>query len=596
MSDQQDVPASPPCAVFILASSLAPRRLLVGQCRRLKQAGFEVAVIASPGPDLDAFSASEAVRTVAIPIERQPAPLRDLVALVRLWRLLRRLRPRIVEAGTPKAGLLGMLAAWLADVPLRIYTLHGLRLETVSGLHLRILAALEKLAAAAATHVLCVGHELRERALGFGLFPAGKATVLAAGSANGVDLERFRPSPRPADAPPTIGFVGRFTCDKGIEDLVEAFERVRKRVPRLRLLALGGHEDGDPLPAALRMKLDQDPAIELPGFIDDPAPYYSRMNVVALPSRREGLPLALLEAAASARPIVATRATGVAEAAEHGVTGLLVEHGDVDGLAEALASLLLDRAQAEELGQAARARMERLFSSRAVIGRKVDLFQRLLAEESPRGGPISRILRRTVDLAAAGIGLLLALPLLALCAAAIRCSMRASPLFRQERIGLQGRSFTLHKLRTMSDQFDAHGRLLDDELRLTQLGKLLRRSSIDELPQLWNVLRGEMSIVGPRPLVEDTLRRFPEYRRRRQSVKPGLTGWAQVHGRNRLDWRDKIELDVRYAAERTLRLDLRILLLTVPLLLGSSGATPAPALPNPPSLDPMPERRGAEAA
>ena len=590
------MPASPPCAVFILASSLAPRRLLSGQCRRLKQADLDVVVVASPGPDLEAFSAIEGVRTVAIPIERQPAPLRDIVALARLWRLLRRLRPKIVEAGTPKAGLLGMLAAWLADVPLRIYKLHGLRLETASGLRLGVLRSLEKLAAAAATHVLCVGHELRECAVGLGLFPAGKATVLAAGSANGVDLERFRPSPRPRNAPPTIGFVGRFTRDKGIEELIEAFERVRERIPSVRLLALGAHEDGDPLPAALRLKLANDPAIELPGFVDDPAPYYSRMDVVALPSRREGLPLVLLEAAASARPIVATRATGVAEAVEHGVSGLLVEHGDIDALAGALAELLLDPAQADELGLAGRARMERLFSSREVAEHKADLFQRLVDEESAGGGPVSRVIRRSVDLAAASVGLVLALPLMALCAVAVRISIRASPLFRQERVGLHGRPFTLWKLRTMTDERDASGRLLVDRHRLTPLGKLLRRSSIDELPQLWNVLRGEMSLVGPRPLVEETLRRFPEYRRRRQSVKPGLTGWAQVQGRNRLGWVEKIELDVSYAAERTLRLDLRILLRTVPLLLGSSAETPAPALPNPPSLDPMPGRRDAGAA
>ncbi|MGH9464667.1 MAG: sugar transferase [Thermoanaerobaculia bacterium] len=167
--------------------------------------------------------------------------------------------------------------------------------------------------------------------------------------------------------------------------------------------------------------------------------------------------------------------------------------------------------------------------------------------------------KRLLDLCLALIAApLIALPL-ALAAAAVRCSLGAPVLLRQQRPGLGARPFTLLKLRTMRDLRDEQGRLLPDEARLTRLGRFLRRTSLDELPEAWNVLRGEMSLVGPRPLLMEYLELYTSEQRRRHDVRPGITGWAQVHGRNAATWPEKFRYDLDYVNGVRLDLDLRIL-------------------------------------
>ena len=176
---------------------------------------------------------------------------------------------------------------------------------------------------------------------------------------------------------------------------------------------------------------------------------------------------------------------------------------------------------------------------------------------------MSRWLKRVIDVIAAAAGLALLSPVLLLVAVAIRLSMGRPVLFRQVRPGWREEPFSLVKFRTMADLRDASGNLLPDGERLTPLGEILRRLSLDELPQLWNVLRGELSLVGPRPLLMEYLPRYSPFERRRHDVKPGITGWAQVHGRNGLTWERRFALDVWYVDHWSLGLDLRILMLTV---------------------------------
>lgn len=154
------------------------------------------------------------------------------------------------------------------------------------------------------------------------------------------------------------------------------------------------------------------------------------------------------------------------------------------------------------------------------------------------------------------------LPLLAGVALAVRLSLGSPVFFRQRRPGWHGRPFDLWKLRTMSEARDAGGRLMSDEARLTPFGKWLRSTSLDELPELWNVVRGEMSFVGPRPLLMEYLERYSPEQARRHEVRPGITGWAQVNGRNALTWEKRFELDVWYVDHRSLWVDLKILGLT----------------------------------
>jgi lipopolysaccharide/colanic/teichoic acid biosynthesis glycosyltransferase len=172
-------------------------------------------------------------------------------------------------------------------------------------------------------------------------------------------------------------------------------------------------------------------------------------------------------------------------------------------------------------------------------------------------------MKRLLEFVAAGLALVIVWPLLAVLALLTRARLGSPVLFRQQRPGLCGRPFLLTKFRTMTDARDADGRLLPDAARLTSWGRLLRETSLDELPTLWNVVKGDMSLVGPRPLLMQYLERYTPEQARRHEVRPGITGWAQVNGRNALSWEDKFRLDVWYVDHASLPLDLRILLLTV---------------------------------
>jgi sugar transferase EpsL len=160
----------------------------------------------------------------------------------------------------------------------------------------------------------------------------------------------------------------------------------------------------------------------------------------------------------------------------------------------------------------------------------------------------------------------------ALCAVAVACTSRGPVLFRQERVGRSGRLFIIVKFRTMIDNPDGNA-LVPDEAEVTAVGRLLRRTSLDELPQLWNVLWGDMSVVGPRPTLSYQVERYDSRQRTRLDVRPGLTGLAQVEGRNELSWAERIEWDLDYVARSSLWLDLSILVRTVPALLGRSGVS-----------------------
>lgn len=175
----------------------------------------------------------------------------------------------------------------------------------------------------------------------------------------------------------------------------------------------------------------------------------------------------------------------------------------------------------------------------------------------------TRFGKRLFDLTLSLAALLLLCPVLAALALLVRVQLGAPVLFRQTRPGLRGKLFTLYKFRTMTGARDAQGNLLPDAERLTRFGRFLRSTSLDELPELFNVLKGEMSLVGPRPLLTQYLERYTPEQMRRHAVLPGITGWAQVNGRNALSWEQKFALDVWYVDHQSIRLDLKILLLTV---------------------------------
>jgi sugar transferase EpsL len=183
--------------------------------------------------------------------------------------------------------------------------------------------------------------------------------------------------------------------------------------------------------------------------------------------------------------------------------------------------------------------------------------------------------KRVFDVAIASVLLLVLSPLLAVLALTVRLLLGAPILFRQTRPGLDGRPFTMYKFRTMTDACDPTGKLLPDAQRLTRTGWLLRSTSLDELPELINVLKGDMSLVGPRPLLMQYLARYTPEQARRHEVRPGITGWAQVNGRNALTWARKFELDVWYVDHASFWLDLKIIALTFWKILKREGVSPA---------------------
>lgn len=576
--------AAPPRVAHVVTSA-PTTRLMVGQLRALREAGFEVTLISAPGPDLDQTAEQEGVASRAVPMEREMALWKDSVSLWRLWRLLRELRPSLVNVGTTKAGLLGGIAAWLAGVPCRVYTLHGLRLETTRGAKRRLLTWCEKLSCRLAHRVLCVSESVRTRAVELGLTPRDKAVVLGAGSFNGIDAARFAPTPERARSAaalreklgippgaPVIGFVGRVTRDKGVTELVKAYLLVRARLPEARLLVLGHFETGDPIPKETRHFLERDAGVICLGHVPDPSRYYQVMEVLALPTYREGFPTVALEASAAAKPVVTTCATGACDAVVEGVTGLKVPVGEVKALAEALLRVLQDPELAQRLGRQGRARILRDFRQAQLWEELASLYSQLLERRGARRharGRLRLAVKRGLDILGALLGLLLLAPVMGLTALAIRLEDGSPVLFRQSRTGRGGEVFTLCKFRTMRDVRDEEGRLLADGERLTSVGRVLRRFSLDELPQLWNVLKGEMSLVGPRPLLPEYLPVYTERERLRHLVKPGLTGLAQINGRHLLPFSRRLELDSWYAEHWNLGMDLSILLRTLPKALWS---------------------------
>jgi lipopolysaccharide/colanic/teichoic acid biosynthesis glycosyltransferase len=417
-----------------------------------------------------------------------------------------------------------------------------------------------------------------------------KAVVLASGTCNGIDVERYQPTVEnvaraeelrhgldlPTDVP-VIGFVGRFTRDKGIPELMDAYEELRGEYPALRLLLVGDFEDGDSVPRSVRLRIENDQRVIRTGFVPDTAPYYHLLDVLVLPTFREGFPGTPLEAQAAGKPVVTTKATGAVDSVQDGKTGLVVPVGDALALARAIRSLLNNPTKRAEMGRRGQEWIKRDFAGERVRAALVQEYKDLIRENlgpTGRRGPqrgCGGMVKRVVDVMCAGAGLVVVSPVLALTALLIRMTMGGPVFFKQIRPGRYGRAFTMLKFRTMNDARDSEGHLLGDRERLTKLGCVLRACSVDELPQLWNVVRGEMSLVGPRPLLMEYLSRYTPEQARRHEVLPGVTGWAQMNGRNALSWQEKFSMDIWYVDNWSLALDLRILFSTMLRVLRRDG-------------------------
>jgi glycosyltransferase involved in cell wall biosynthesis len=379
----------------ILVGVTSPQTCLVlpGRLRALRDAGFRVSLLSSPGELLEQTARTEQADAFAIPMERGISPFRDVVALIRIWRLLRRLKPDIVEFSTPKAGLLGILAARFCGIPVRIYLLRGLKLETSRGLRRLLLLWAERVASGSANTVVCNSRSLRKQALEIGIAPASKLVLLGEGSSNGVNLARFAPRRStvrkqfgiPHDAR-VIGFSGRLTEDKGLPELLEAFAVILRHAPDAYLLLVGWFDAAeDALKCGVRARIEGHPRIICTGYVVDTAPYYRVMDLMVLPSWREGFPNVVLEAAATGVPVIATQCTGSCDAVVPGVTGLLVPIGSPEAIYEAVLSLFDDPDRCKQMSAAARTWVAENYEDRKVLGMAVAFYTSLISPSEVEG-------------------------------------------------------------------------------------------------------------------------------------------------------------------------------------------------------------------
>lgn len=563
-------------------------RFFTGQISYMKQRGAGVHVVSSPGELLTRFGLDEGIPVHAVPMHRRITPIRDCIGVAAMVKLFRDLHPEVVHGHTPKGGLLAMVAACIARVPVRIFHLHGLPHTTASPMRRVLLWWATKVSCYLADHVLSVSASVRDAVISECICKPCHIDVLMNGSSNGIDADgRFCPARISAqeravirqhyNIPPdatVLGFVGRLVRDKGLLDLATAFDQLQLVYPSLHILLVGNFEVHDPVPEVVEAFYRTNPRVHITGWLADVTPLYTLMDFLVLPSYREGFPNALLEAAAMEVPVIATDVVGCRDAVVHGVTGQLVPPGDPAALRRAIGLYIEQPELRVEHARAGRMRALRDYSPAPLWNALLEVYKKLLQNRARRGQLWERHLKRMLDLALALVALLLLAPLMAAVAVIVRLSLGTPILFRQERPGRNGCAFTMLKFRTMREVCDADGQPLPDRDRLTVLGCRLRKWSLDELPALWNVVRGEMSLVGPRPLLMRYLPYYTEQERLRFSVQPGITGWAQIQGRNFSPWDKRFADDIWYVQNWSLLLDLKILWMTLSRVLRAEGVAP----------------------
>lgn len=373
---------------------------LRSQLLELVQAGHEVIVVASPDDGADEIARLPGVRFSPVAIARPIAPVRDALALWRLYRLFRRVRPDVVHSTTPKAGLLCAVAGWVARVPVRLHTFTGQAWAELSGPVRWIAQACDWLIVQLNTRCYADSASQREFLVQYGLARADRLMVLGSGSLSGVDLALFDPERLLHEVPSfrsrlglspharVITFVGRVTRDKGMVELAQAFAGLRERFPDLTLIVVGPLEpERDPLPAEILHQLRADSRIHLVGYDPSPERYLALATVLCLPSYREGFGNVVIEAAALGVPAVGTRITGLSDAIVDGRTGVLVPPKDSAALTAALASLLENEPLRRELGRAARSRALAEFDSHVVNRHVLREYDSLLQATSRRSSP-----------------------------------------------------------------------------------------------------------------------------------------------------------------------------------------------------------------
>lgn len=299
---------------------------------------YDVVAVSSPGVALDEVARREGVRTIEVPMQRHISLLSDLKSLWAMWRVMRRERPDLVHSMTPKAGLITMMAAWLAHVPVRVHTFTGLVWPTATGIKRLILMTTDRITCACATHIIPEGEGVKNDLLNHHI-TRKPIKVLGHGNVMGINLERFNPDS--FEKQPhhgfTFVFVGRIVRDKGINELVAAFDKLHREHKGIRLVIVGGREDGlDPVSPLTIERINRGDGIEAVGKQSDVRPFYAGADALVFPSYREGFPNVVIEAGAMGLPSIVTDINGSREIIIAGKNGVIIPPRDENALYQAM--------------------------------------------------------------------------------------------------------------------------------------------------------------------------------------------------------------------------------------------------------------------
>lgn len=387
-----------PKLLRITTVPISLRLLLTGQMKYMQANGFEVLMASADGPERALVIQAENTAHHIIPFTRAITPIQDLKCLWQLILWMRKERPDIVHTHTPKAGLLGMLAARITGVPVRIHTIAGLPFMTIKGGKRKLLIAMEKLTYWGAHQVWPNSKSMLAYVQEQNLCPAHKLDIISEGSTNGIDLERFSPTAIQADLLAAVKqsfnyqegltylmAIGRVVKDKGIPELIEAFTALQEEYPDIRLLLVGPLEEEraeELLPANCLENIHHHPAIQHIQWTDQVAYFLHLADVLVHASHREGFPNVPLQAAAMQCPIVCSAIPGNIDIVENAVTGLTFPVGDVTALKTCLESVLNDKETAKERALELRTKIEQSFDRKVIHQALLDRYKALLTAKS----------------------------------------------------------------------------------------------------------------------------------------------------------------------------------------------------------------------
>lgn len=577
-----------PSALFVTTVDITLEAFLLPFADHLRERGWTVDALAA-GSTTNERIAPHFDQRLEASWSRNPLSEGSLRAVRQVRRVVKDGGYDLVWVHTPVAALVTRFALRRPSTrPAVVYTAHGFHFH--KGGHILANAgyrALELAAAEWTDALVTINCEDLGAAQRFDTIDDGRIHLVRG---IGVDTDRFRPKAvsrqkaawvrRKLDIPakaPLITMVAEFTPNKRHELALAAFERARRADAVLLLVGDG--------PARERIENDVTGSpiadrVRFAGYREDMDAVLAASDALLLCSAREGLNRSGLEALASGAPVIGTPTRGIADLIGDDESGWLARSHHPDDLAAAIDAAAADAAQRKARGARARERAVTEFSLAHVLAAYDEIFSQALAARDQRMAALQKrrydVPKEILDLVFAMVLLVILTPLLALIALVVLMSMGRPVFFRQHRPGKDAELFTLYKFRTMRgapDGADAVEAVATDAERLTPVGRFLRATSLDELPQLLNILRGEMSFIGPRPLLVEYLGRYTPEQAQRHRVRPGITGWAQVNGRNAASWEDRLAMDAWYARHYSAMLDARIALMTVGAVFSGRGVS-----------------------